>query len=65
MVYINKQQDFKCYLCGEMFDFDVIDGKVHSNFTIDRIDNTIFHSKNNCKLACCQWNISKINITML
>ena len=55
----NNKQEFICCLCGEIFDFEICDGKVHSNFTIDRIDNTIFHSKNNCKLSCCHCNVSK------
>ena len=57
--FIHKQQDFKCCLCGEVFDFEIIDGKVHSNFTIDRLSKEKPHVKSNCKLSCCHCNVSK------
>ena len=61
--YINyewiKSQDFKCYICNELFDIDLIDSKVSSNMTVDRIDNRLPHIKHNCKLCCIHCNISK------
>ena len=35
----------KCYLCGEPFTYD-------NKPTLDRIDNSIGHTKENCKLCC-------------
>ena len=61
--YIDKEwidrQDFKCYICNTLFDFDIEDGKVISDMTVDRIDNFKIHSKNNCRLCCLHCNVSK------
>ena len=57
--WIMEQPNFKCYICGCLFDFEIDDGTVNSNFTIDRINNTMYHSKSNCKLCCLLCNTSK------
>ena len=48
-----------CYICGEQFEYELIDGKVHSNMTIDRLDNANPHTKSNCKICCLHCNCSK------
>ena len=53
------KQDFKCYICNEHFDIDCIDSKVLTNMTVDRLDNTMYHSKSNCKLCCLHCNVSR------
>ena len=53
------EQPFKCYLCNNSFDFELVDGQIHSNLTCDRQDNSIHHSKNNCRLCCYLCNIRK------
>ena len=59
--WINKQ-DFKCYMCGEYFDIELVDAKVNSNLTVDRINNSCYHSKSNCKLCCLSCNCAKRNL---
>ena len=53
------QQEFKCCLCDEHFDIEINDSKVISNMTVDRKDNTLYHSKSNCQLACLNCNRAK------
>ena len=57
--WIVEQSDFKCYMCGCLFDFEIEDGRVNSNFTIDRQDNRAPHTKSNCKLCCLNCNRAK------
>ena len=57
--WIMNQPNFKCYMCGCLFDFEIEDGNVNSNFTVDRINNSLYHSKTNCKLSCLHCNVSK------
>ena len=56
--WIIKQQ-FKCCICDEHFDIEIEDSKVTSNMTVDRKDNTLYHSKSNCQLACLNCNRAK------
>lgn len=44
----------KCYLCGEPFSYD-------NKPTLDRIDNSKSHTKENCKLCCEYCNKCKSN----
>ena len=57
--WIMNQPNFKCYLCGCIFDFDLEDSRVNSNFSIDRQDNRLPHTKDNCKLCCVNCNRAK------
>ena len=50
-----------CYLCHETFNVEVMEGKVRTNMTVDRIDNTEAHVKNNSRLCCVQCNVSRSN----
>jgi hypothetical protein len=43
-----------CKLCSEPFTYD-------NKFSLDRIDNNLGHSKNNCQLVCVYCNICKSN----
>ena len=57
------EEEFKtnrvCYICKELIEFEIKDDHVHSNLTLDRIDNSIAHTKDNCQI-CCKWcNCSK------
>lgn len=51
-----SEQNFNCYMCGCLFDFETKDGTVNSNLTVDRLNNMYTHTKDNCKLACNDCN---------
>lgn len=60
--WIQEQIDINscsCSHCGNVMDMEIIDGRVESNITVDRMDNSIAHIKTNCKLACLLCNVSK------
>ena len=59
--WFTKQNDLKCYICGEYFDIELADAKVTSNMTVDRINSNSYHSKSNCKLCCLPCNVRKRN----
>ena len=63
--YINYEwfmdQEFKCYLCGCNFYFELEDGRVNSNISADRVDCSLPHTINNCKICCYQCNRCKTN----
>ncbi|KAI5546883.1 CBG23764 family [Trichomonas vaginalis G3] len=44
----------KCALCGKAFTYD-------NKPTLDRIDNDLGHTKENCQLMCCYCNVVKSN----
>ena len=41
-----------CGKCGVRFDFDKFNGKMSSNFTAQRLENSIGHTKDNCVSWC-------------
>lgn len=51
-----------CCVCKAPYE-TVVDenGKVKSNLTVDRIDNTKPHLKTNCRLCCVNCNVTKAN----
>ena len=40
-----ENSEFKCYICNEIFDIELIDSNVRSNLTVDRISSSYYHSK--------------------
>ena len=57
-----EHDNFRCYMCGDFFDIEIVDAKVNSNMTVDRVNNSLYHSKVNCRLCCVCCNTSKINL---
>ena len=55
------QKEFKCYICDKAFDIEIIDGTVHSDMTVDRVNSELQHIKNNCELCCLSCNRNKSN----
>ena len=47
-----------CSNCGVQFNIEMKQGRLSSNFTLQRVDNFIQHSKNNCIGYCCYCNSS-------
>eukprot|EP00438_Fugacium_kawagutii_P025372 Skav203192 [mRNA] locus=scaffold3430:4676:8188:+ [translate_table: standard] len=47
-----------CSNCGVQFNIEMRQGRLSSNFTLQRVDNEIPHSKNNCIGYCCYCNSS-------
>ena len=52
----------RCYICNEEFEYELCDGKVVSNMTVDRKDNAKPHIESNCKMCCLLCNCSKRNL---
>jgi 5-methylcytosine-specific restriction endonuclease McrA len=50
-----------CKCCNTAFEKVVIDGKVISNISIDRLDNSKAHITSNCQIICSKCNIEKSN----
>ena len=50
-----------CSSCRIPYETIAQNGKVCSNMTVDRIDSTLAHTKNNCRLLCAQCNATKGN----
>ncbi len=50
----------RCHHCGENFYYELNNGTVESNVSIDRINNTQSHTVGNCVLSCIHCNVSKI-----
>lgn len=50
---------FQCKFCQERMNFEIDDGKFQSNITLDRIDNKLAHTKQNCQVCCLNCNIRK------
>ena len=50
-----------CFVCGTPYAFDINEGQVKSNLTIDRLDNTKPHVIRNSQLMCLQCNVTKSN----
>jgi 5-methylcytosine-specific restriction endonuclease McrA len=51
----------QCKYCNTAFEKVVIDGKVISNISIDRIDNDKAHVTSNCQIICSKCNVAKSN----
>ena len=54
-----KKQCNTCYICKNTFNWSTTNNGMNTNMTVDRMDNSQDHNKNNCKLACIQCNVSK------
>jgi hypothetical protein len=56
----NKISETKLYCeeCGERMKIGICDGKVVSDVTVDRLDNSLGHSVDNCRLCCLHCNVS-------
>ena len=50
----------RCHHCGENFYYELNNGTVESNVSIDRINNTQSHTVGNCVLSCIRCNVSNI-----
>ena len=50
-----------CCLCNEPYETIIVNGKVVSNLTVDRIDNSLAHLKSNCRLCCRKCNCARSN----
>ena len=49
-----------CPLCSEFMALDLNEaGRITSNISVDRVDNSISHVKSNCKLMCVSCNCAK------
>lgn len=48
---LNKQK-FKCYICDDMLICHNWDSRCLYQFSIDRLDNSLPHNKNNCLISC-------------
>lgn len=52
--------EYKCVHCAKHFEINMDDeGYVHSDVTVDRIDNKKAHFKSNCVMSCLLCNVSK------
>jgi hypothetical protein len=52
IIKLIKKQDSKCYICGDNMIFQNWKPYCLYQFTLDRIDNTLPHNKNNVLLSC-------------
>ena len=50
-----------CRICRTPYETIARNGEVRSNLTVDRIDNTLPHNKDNCQLLCDHCNKTKSN----
>ena len=48
-----------CHDCGDCLRFDIVDGRVESNLTADRVDNSESHHLNNVVPLCVSCNQRK------
>ena len=53
-----KQMRGKCEKCNAPFNFDIKGGQLCSNFTCQRLDNSIAHHINNSTSFCVYCNVS-------
>lgn len=66
--YINEEWILKqleinksCSVCREPYETICENGYIHSNVSVDRIDNTLAHIKSNCRLMCVSCNVKRSN----
>ena len=52
----NQKQENQCYYCHQPFSMEIENGKVHSDLTVDRLNNKYLHTENNCVLSCVSCN---------
>ena len=45
-----------CQNCGDVLNFDIVDKKIQSNLSAQRLDNTVGHEKENCVPWCAMCN---------
>jgi hypothetical protein len=45
-----------CQNCGDVLNFDIVDKKIQSNLSAQRLDNSIAHEKENCVPWCAICN---------
>ena len=45
-----------CQNCGDVLTFEVVGGKMVSNLSAQRLDNTVGHEKDNCVPWCAMCN---------
>ena len=57
-----KEQKQKCVICNENFVYELEDGKIISNMSVDRIKNDLPHTNSNCQMCCVYCNRSKRNL---
>lgn len=50
-----------CCVCSAPYETNVVDGRVHSNLTVDRLDNSKPHVKDNSRLLCVGCNVKRSN----
>ncbi|HRP37434.1 MAG TPA: hypothetical protein PLS50_06530, partial [Candidatus Dojkabacteria bacterium] len=50
-----------CSVCREPYEIYTFNGEVHSNLTVDRIDSSLAHTKDNVRLCCKTCNATKSN----
>ncbi len=55
---VEKLKNGHCHKCGVSFDFEVKGSKISSNFTAQRMENSLAHTKDNCQSWCCYCNCS-------
>jgi hypothetical protein len=54
-----NKQDMECCICKVPLEISLDNGNVHSNVTVDRIDNALPHIKTNCRLTCVKCNCGR------
>ena len=59
-MYANLTVD-SCVVCHEPYQTYIENGKVKSNLTVDRIDSSLPHTKDNCRLCYHLCNVTKGN----
>jgi hypothetical protein len=52
-------QNNECCICKSPLEFEITDGSVTSNLSVDRQSNEIAHTVQNCKLSCVKCNTSR------
>ena len=53
-----QRMNGNCQKCNTWFDFKIKNGKLNSDFTAQRLDNELCHSKSNCTHYCWYCNCS-------
>jgi hypothetical protein len=53
------EQDGKCFFCEKHIETSNYEQRADNQFSIDRIDNSLAHEKDNCNLVCFECNRNK------
>ena len=56
-----KLEVTSCTVCREPYETVVENDKVYSNLTVDRLDNSKAHTKDNIRICCVTCNVTKGN----